>query len=137
MREFIFLELNSGLIVLFLFSFFSLAMFLSILADLSLRSPCILHTYIWCVGILAWSKRSTWRGQLLLVHLNCVITADAWFSIIYYLNVSSLYYNLQIRSLEALHQLFEQFPRAFMGTLHVPLPNRLYIYFIQLIRFLI
>ncbi|BBH04333.1 glucan synthase-like 10 [Prunus dulcis] len=30
----------------------------------------------------------------------------------------------EIRSLEALHQLFEQFPRAFMGTLHVPLPNR-------------
>ncbi|CAB4281726.1 unnamed protein product [Prunus armeniaca] len=30
----------------------------------------------------------------------------------------------EIRSLEALRQLFEQFPRAFMGTLHVPLPNR-------------
>lgn len=73
MREFIFLELNSGLIVLFLFSFFPLAMFLFILADLSLRSPCILHTYIWCVGILAWSKRSTWRGQLLLVLLQLML----------------------------------------------------------------
>ncbi|KAH1140700.1 hypothetical protein AAZX31_10G279900 [Glycine max] len=30
----------------------------------------------------------------------------------------------EIRSLEALHRLFEQFPRAFMDTLHVPLPNR-------------
>jgi callose synthase len=30
----------------------------------------------------------------------------------------------EIRSLEALHKLFEQFPGAFMNTLHVPLPNR-------------
>ncbi|XP_027367139.1 callose synthase 9 isoform X2 [Abrus precatorius] len=30
----------------------------------------------------------------------------------------------EIRSLEALHKLFEQFPGAFMDTLHVPLPNR-------------
>ncbi|QCE05705.1 callose synthase [Vigna unguiculata] len=30
----------------------------------------------------------------------------------------------EIRSLEALHKLFEQFPGAFMSTLHVPLPNR-------------
>ncbi|KAK7358028.1 hypothetical protein VNO80_17327 [Phaseolus coccineus] len=30
----------------------------------------------------------------------------------------------EIRSLEALHKLFEQFPGAFMGTLHVPLTNR-------------
>ncbi|KAK7345959.1 hypothetical protein VNO80_20472 [Phaseolus coccineus] len=30
----------------------------------------------------------------------------------------------EIRSLEALHKLFEQFPGAFMGILHVPLPNR-------------
>ncbi|KAL4289406.1 hypothetical protein AHAS_Ahas19G0383000 [Arachis hypogaea] len=30
----------------------------------------------------------------------------------------------EIRSLEALHKLFEQFPRAFMDTLHVPLSNR-------------
>ncbi|RDX70037.1 Callose synthase 9, partial [Mucuna pruriens] len=30
----------------------------------------------------------------------------------------------EIRSLEALHKLFEQFPEAFMETLHVPLPNR-------------
>ncbi|CAJ1977780.1 unnamed protein product [Sphenostylis stenocarpa] len=30
----------------------------------------------------------------------------------------------EIRSLEALHKLFEQFPGAFMGTLHVPLSNR-------------
>ncbi|KAM3740911.1 hypothetical protein ACB098_08G135300 [Castanea mollissima] len=30
----------------------------------------------------------------------------------------------EIRSLEALHKLFEQFPGAFMNNLHVPLPNR-------------
>ncbi|KAF3452614.1 hypothetical protein FNV43_RR03047 [Rhamnella rubrinervis] len=30
----------------------------------------------------------------------------------------------EIRSLEALHKLFEEFPGAFMQTLHVPLPNR-------------
>ncbi|XP_059430071.1 callose synthase 9-like [Corylus avellana] len=30
----------------------------------------------------------------------------------------------EIRSLEALHTLFEQFPGAFVDTLHVPLPNR-------------
>ncbi|TQE02011.1 hypothetical protein C1H46_012330 [Malus baccata] len=30
----------------------------------------------------------------------------------------------EIRSLEALHQLFEQFPGAFMNTLHVSLPDR-------------
>nr|XP_007142646.1 hypothetical protein PHAVU_007G004900g [Phaseolus vulgaris]ESW14640.1 hypothetical protein PHAVU_007G004900g [Phaseolus vulgaris] len=30
----------------------------------------------------------------------------------------------EIRSLEAVHKLFEQFPGAFMGTLHVPLTNR-------------
>ncbi|TKY50586.1 Callose synthase 9 [Spatholobus suberectus] len=30
----------------------------------------------------------------------------------------------EIRSLEALHRHFEQFPGAFMDTLHVPLPNR-------------
>ncbi|KAH7543621.1 hypothetical protein FEM48_Zijuj02G0203200 [Ziziphus jujuba var. spinosa] len=30
----------------------------------------------------------------------------------------------EIRSLEALHKLFEQFPGAFMDTLHIPLPNR-------------
>ncbi|XP_061343058.1 callose synthase 9 [Gastrolobium bilobum] len=30
----------------------------------------------------------------------------------------------EIRSLEAVHKLFEQFPGAFMDTLHVPLPNR-------------
>ncbi|CAL0316284.1 unnamed protein product [Lupinus luteus] len=29
----------------------------------------------------------------------------------------------EIKSLEALHQLFELFPAAFMDTLHVPLPN--------------
>uniref|UniRef100_A0A0A0LXC9 Uncharacterized protein n=1 Tax=Cucumis sativus TaxID=3659 RepID=A0A0A0LXC9_CUCSA len=31
----------------------------------------------------------------------------------------------EIRSLEALHKLFEQFPEAFMNKLHVPLPERL------------
>ncbi|OIW12800.1 hypothetical protein TanjilG_24733 [Lupinus angustifolius] len=30
----------------------------------------------------------------------------------------------EIKSLEALHQLFELFPAAFMDTLHIPLPNR-------------
>ncbi|KAB1227940.1 Callose synthase 9 [Morella rubra] len=30
----------------------------------------------------------------------------------------------EIRSLEALHKLFEQFPGAFVDTLHVPIPNR-------------
>ncbi|PIN22751.1 1,3-beta-glucan synthase/callose synthase catalytic subunit [Handroanthus impetiginosus] len=30
----------------------------------------------------------------------------------------------EIRSLDAVHQLFEKFPAAFMNTLHVPLPNR-------------
>ncbi|KAL3828142.1 hypothetical protein ACJIZ3_016944 [Penstemon smallii] len=30
----------------------------------------------------------------------------------------------EIRSLDAVHQLFEKFPAAFMKTLHVPLPNR-------------
>ncbi|KAG2675090.1 hypothetical protein I3760_13G168900 [Carya illinoinensis] len=30
----------------------------------------------------------------------------------------------EIRSLEALHKLFEQFPGAFMDTLHIPLSNR-------------
>ncbi|KAL5539806.1 hypothetical protein UlMin_044300, partial [Ulmus minor] len=30
----------------------------------------------------------------------------------------------EIRSLESLHKLFEEFPSAFMDTLHVPLPNR-------------
>lgn len=30
----------------------------------------------------------------------------------------------EIRSLEALRKLFEQFPGAFMDTLHIPLPNR-------------
>ncbi|XP_057422591.1 callose synthase 9 [Lotus japonicus] len=30
----------------------------------------------------------------------------------------------EIRSLDALHKLFEEFPGAFMDTLHVPLPNR-------------
>lgn len=30
----------------------------------------------------------------------------------------------EIRSLEVVHRLFEQFPKAFMDTLHVPLPNR-------------
>lgn len=30
----------------------------------------------------------------------------------------------EIRSLEAIHRLFEQFPQAFMDALHVPLPNR-------------
>ncbi|KAK9220816.1 hypothetical protein WN944_009240 [Citrus x changshan-huyou] len=30
----------------------------------------------------------------------------------------------EIRSVEAVHALFEEFPRAFMDTLHVPLPNR-------------
>ncbi|XP_028759782.1 callose synthase 9 [Neltuma alba] len=30
----------------------------------------------------------------------------------------------EIRSLESLHKLFEQFPGAFVDTLHVPLPNR-------------
>ncbi|XP_019428289.1 PREDICTED: callose synthase 9-like [Lupinus angustifolius] len=30
----------------------------------------------------------------------------------------------EIRSLEALHRLFEQFPGAFMDTLHIPLPSR-------------
>ena len=34
-------------------------------------------------------------------------------------------HDLQIRSLEALHKLFEQFPGAFMDTLHVPIHNRL------------
>ncbi|KAL6499585.1 Callose synthase 9 [Orobanche gracilis] len=30
----------------------------------------------------------------------------------------------EIRSLDAVHQLFEKFPAAFMNTLHVPLPKR-------------
>ncbi|KAH9740864.1 callose synthase 9 [Citrus sinensis] len=30
----------------------------------------------------------------------------------------------EIRSVEAVHALFEEFPRAFMDTLHVPLPDR-------------
>ncbi|KDP44403.1 hypothetical protein JCGZ_19418 [Jatropha curcas] len=30
----------------------------------------------------------------------------------------------EIRSLEAVHKLFEEFPGAFMSTLHVPLPDR-------------
>ncbi|XP_057776741.1 callose synthase 9 [Salvia miltiorrhiza] len=30
----------------------------------------------------------------------------------------------EIRSLDAVHQLFEKFPAAFMNTLHVPLPQR-------------
>ncbi|TXG73152.1 hypothetical protein EZV62_001731 [Acer yangbiense] len=30
----------------------------------------------------------------------------------------------EIRSLEAVHRLFEEFPTAFMNTLHVPLPDR-------------
>jgi hypothetical protein len=34
-------------------------------------------------------------------------------------------HDLQIRSLEALHKLFEQFPGAFVDTLHVPIHNRL------------
>lgn len=51
------------------FLFFHLTMIRSIRADLSFRYPCILHHYIWCVGILAWSKRSTWRGQMLLFQL--------------------------------------------------------------------
>ncbi|KAL6226198.1 hypothetical protein ACLB2K_000161 [Fragaria x ananassa] len=32
----------------------------------------------------------------------------------------------EIRSLEALHKLFEQFPGAFMDSLHIRLPNRAY-----------
>ncbi|XP_050371424.1 callose synthase 9 [Argentina anserina] len=32
----------------------------------------------------------------------------------------------EIRSLEALHKLFEQFPGAFMDTLHIRMPNRAY-----------
>jgi hypothetical protein len=34
-------------------------------------------------------------------------------------------HDLQIRSLEALQKLFEQFPGAFVDTLHVPIHNRL------------
>ncbi|CAA0815270.1 Callose synthase 9 [Striga hermonthica] len=30
----------------------------------------------------------------------------------------------EIRSLDAVHQLFEKFPAAFMNTLHIPLPSR-------------
>ncbi|XP_047329980.1 callose synthase 9-like isoform X2 [Impatiens glandulifera] len=30
----------------------------------------------------------------------------------------------EIRSLELVHQLFEKFPKAFVDTLHVPIPNR-------------
>lgn len=41
-------------------------------------------------------------------------------------------HDLQIRSLEALHKLFEQFPGAFMNNLHVPLPNRLSLFVICL-----
>lgn len=33
----------------------------------------------------------------------------------------------EIRSLEAVHKLFEKFPEAFMDTLHVPLSNRSYL----------
>lgn len=33
-------------------------------------------------------------------------------------------YAFQIRSLDAVHKLFEGFPEAFMDTLHVPLPDR-------------
>ncbi|KAK6144004.1 hypothetical protein DH2020_020824 [Rehmannia glutinosa] len=33
----------------------------------------------------------------------------------------------EIRSLDAVHQLFEKFPAAFMNTLHVPLPNRFFL----------
>ncbi|KAH9740871.1 callose synthase 9 [Citrus sinensis] len=38
--------------------------------------------------------------------------------------VSHLRIDFQIRSVEAVHALFEEFPRAFMDTLHVPLPDR-------------
>ncbi|GFP79993.1 callose synthase 9 [Phtheirospermum japonicum] len=38
-----------------------------------------------------------------------------------------LFLGPQIRSLDAVHQLFESFPAAFMKTLHVQLPNRDYL----------
>lgn len=42
---------------------------------------------------------------------------------IWLFNVTCSFY-FQIRSLEALHKLFEQFPGAFIDTLHISIPNR-------------
>lgn len=47
----------------------------------------------------------------------------------FFSKVSHLRIDLQIRSVEAVHALFEKFPRAFMDTLHVPLPNRWITYY--------
>jgi callose synthase len=46
-------------------------------------------------------------------------------------------YDNQIRSLEALQKLFEQFPGAFMDTLHVALPNRCCFWYVTFSCFVI
>ncbi|KAB2607463.1 callose synthase 9 [Pyrus ussuriensis x Pyrus communis] len=85
--------------------------------------------------------RYTWHDLVSENNHNALTIASLWAPVIliYLLDIHVFYTIIsgvwgfllgardrlgEIRSLEALHQLFEQFPGAFMNNLHVPLPDR-------------
>ncbi|KAH9611751.1 hypothetical protein KSS87_012090 [Heliosperma pusillum] len=83
------------------YSFPFLAVILGVVSIyLSSGHVCVLYHCVRCVGILAGGKRSSRRGFP--------------FDSLKYSSSSTF----QIRSLDTLHQLFEQFPRAFIKNLY-------------------
>lgn len=108
---------------------------------------CFIHLYR-LSGDSCWVRELVWvrcvmidqpvnpfnsiYALLLLIYFTCwwscpfLHVSMKFFSIFIFL----VAYGHQIRSLEALQKLFEQFPGAFMDTLHVALPNRCCLWYV-------
>ncbi|KAK2977667.1 hypothetical protein RJ640_015664 [Escallonia rubra] len=99
------------------------------------KSEVILEWEISCMGIEASDAR------LPVYNRNALTVASLWAPVvcIYLLDIYLFYTVIsaawgfllgardrlgEIRSLDAVHKLFERFPEAFMDKLHVPLPSR-------------
>ncbi|GAB2277919.1 hypothetical protein Dimus_012617 [Dionaea muscipula] len=96
-----------------------------------LRSTDVFARFFWCINA---DNHNALTVASLWAPVFCIYLLDIY---LFYTIVSAVWGFLlgararlgEIRSLDALQQLFEQFPVAFMEKLHIQLPTRLYFLF--------